>query len=162
LAAPFASIEAVEDEALFIGGNPTTAVAYLEHKATTRGENAHLDASSSIGELDRVRDEIVDQLREPHRVGIERWRGLAGLPKLDACLLRPGPKRLETLADEARQIDVMPGQGELARIRLGDEEEVGDQVVQAPGVSQGDLDVTALLFRQVFRSSPPPRARGSR
>src|SRR5581483_9973665 len=64
--------EAFEEVRLLFLRDPDAGVAHLDPRATTADDGADVHAAAARGELERVRDEVVEHLSDPDRVGGDR------------------------------------------------------------------------------------------
>ena len=107
---------------------------------------AHGDAAALGGELERVRDEVVDDLAEPRAVGFDDRHPRVLERQLDAAVLRGRLRRLDALADEPREVERLRLELELPRLQVADEEQVGHEAEQALGVAVDDAEEVLLLL----------------
>ena len=123
-------------------------------RATRRGGRQRtVDAAARGRELDRVGDQVVDHLREPVRVAVERRaagsvsahsstpacsaRGAAGLDRVARRPPRGRPARRSRLS--------VPG------LDLGDEQQVADEPQQPPRVALDHVEELPLLVGDLAR-----------
>jgi hypothetical protein len=100
-------------------------------------------------ELDRVRDQIVEDLREPRPVTNELRRPVGIERELDVVLCRHRARRLDCFPHHLVEI-CQPGlEGDLARVHLRGEEQIVDHAQQPARIAVHDRQVPELLFRQL-------------
>src|SRR5712671_1819899 len=66
--------ETIEHELCLIRAETDSRVAHLEHGHAGRRSDAYLDAAALRRELDRVRDQVVEQLEESSLVALDHHR----------------------------------------------------------------------------------------
>src|SRR5229473_1487315 len=77
--------ETVEEMRLLVRRDPHPRVFDLEHDGAVRPARAHRHSSSVRSELDRVRDHVVQELREAHAVAVQRQRARCREVEADAA-----------------------------------------------------------------------------
>ncbi len=107
---------------------------------------AHVDAAARLRELQRVRDEVVQDLRKPRRIPLELRELRRPQAQLDAFRARGRQRALDALLDDLPEVDALKVERELARVDLGDEEEVVHEPEQPLRVAVGDGEEAALLL----------------
>src|SRR2546421_8995237 len=75
--------EAFEQPPPLVEWDPGARVLDLEHRGAVRPCDANRDASVGRSELDRVREQIVDELGQPRRIARQRGNLVAIRPELD-------------------------------------------------------------------------------
>ena len=106
-----------------------------------------LDASAGRRELERVRDEVVEHLREPRGIALQRHgQALRARRQLDLLGRGRRLRGLDALGHERLELDRPQLEGELARVDLRQEEQVADEVEQPRGVPVDDPEVAQLLL----------------
>src|SRR4029079_11996057 len=85
----------------------------------------------------------------PRGIALQRRRQLLREPhELDALRVGGGLGRLDALVHEQVELDGPELEGELARVGLGEEEQVADEVEQPAGVPVDDAEVALLLVAE--------------
>ena len=111
------------------------------------GLRADLDAAAARGDLDRVRDQIAEQLREPPAVAVDRRDAARAELEGHALLVRHWT-RARPPRPRARARRPRPAPARVARLDLRDEQQVLDDAQQALGAPQRDGDEATLLGGQ--------------
>src|SRR4029079_1234461 len=134
-----AAEEALEQLLLLVLGEADAGVLDLDQGNAVRRREAHLDAAARRRALERFRDEVVEHLREPRGIALQRRRQLLREPhELDALRVGGGRSRLAALVTGRVELAGPELEGELARVSLGEEEQVADEVEQPAGVPVDD------------------------
>jgi len=112
-------------------------------------DTANADVATCRGELDRVRDEVVENLEQPPFVGLHRDRGVRVVRERDpfrhSTRLRLGHR----LARNFSEIELARTNLELSRLDLRDEQQVVHELQKPVGIVVDDVQIVSLLFGQV-------------
>ena len=119
--------ELLEDPRLVLARDPRPGVAHGDAHAAVRRERAHLDLAVLRRVLDRVVDEIPDHLPESRAVSADR-RQLPGHRRDDRHLVLREHRRLDGVADELGDLDILEAVAERPRFEPRGVEDVGDEV----------------------------------
>jgi hypothetical protein len=87
----------------------------------------HFHPTAGFGELERVRDQVVENLGQARPVANERRRVSDRGDELDLSALRHRAARLDRFLHDLREIHLLEVDLEGARIDLGEEQQVSDQ-----------------------------------
>src|SRR5439155_9136798 len=88
--------EAVEDVGQELGADAPPAVAHLEAHAVAGALDAEDDLAAGVGELDRVREEVGEDLLETVRIADDAARTVLDRAREPQVLrIRAGPHRLD-------------------------------------------------------------------
>ena len=135
---------------MIVRRNSKAGVAHLDDGGACRGVDKNVDVTSDRCELDRIRDQVVEQLREPRGIADNRFRTRRGEAELDAGRLCSRLCCLNAVVYERNEFHVDPIEGELALLSLRDQEQVADEMEQAIRVAAYDLEISAGLRRQLL------------
>ena len=121
-------------------GDADAAVGYLQPRGGVVGVDPELDPASRRRELERVRDQVVENLSQARAVAVDqRCRVLDDVESdLSLCGKRLGGRR--ALACDRGQLELLQLEHELAGVDPGDEEEVVDEGEEPVGVAIEDLE----------------------
>jgi hypothetical protein len=141
--------EAVEQATLLGDRDPDAVVRDGKHEIVAGHPQSDHDAPTVLGELDRVRDEVVEHLAQAggvahhgrHRVGVET--------QVDAARVRGRPQDLDRLRGEIGEVDLLRLERELPGFDLRDEEQVAHEPQEPVGVAVHDLEEAPVLLREV-------------
>ena len=126
---PVGLSEGLEDHFVLVARNADPRVLDVKGDPTARHPpNPQLDAPA-LGELQRVREQILQHLLQPRGVGHHRGRnvGLDGCRQLDPLVARHRAKDVGQLVAKPRQRDLFGPYVQLAGLDLGEVEDVVDQ-----------------------------------
>jgi hypothetical protein len=115
-----AAEEPLEELVLLLGRKPEPGVLDLDDGRVVDRLQPDLDPPAGRGELERVRDEVVENLREPGAIALQPRDLLRPRDQRDALRARGGQRGLDALLDDLLEIDGPEIEGELARIDLRD------------------------------------------
>ncbi len=122
--------EALEEVLLLFLRDAGARVRDLDHDRAKLLARPHLDVAARRGELDRIRDEVVEQLRDPHLVPAHDDRPVHGADELDAARLCNGQGGNDAIAAQRADVDRRQLDLELACVVARDEEQVADEPLQ--------------------------------
>ena len=126
-----APVEPLEDEWQLPGADPHPRVADRDHRPLVSRLHAHLHPPQRRGELERVREEVVDHLGQPRLVAHDRRDAGGPHHERDAPLLRRRPRALDALRHQRGGIHLQRGPGGLQNVvaveRLGARQRSGDE-----------------------------------
>ncbi len=131
------------------GGDAEAGVGHAELGAVGVDAERHLHPATRLGVLHGVRDEVVDHLPHPLRIGQHDQRAGRLVDQLDPAPLRRGIRRLDALADDRGQVGRLPDHGQRALVRARGLQQVGHQAVQPPAVAGDHLELRGHVGRQV-------------
>ncbi len=146
-------VEGIENLVLLVGRDADPAVLHAERDgAIGRREHRQRDGAR-IGELDRVRQQVLEDLLHALAVGVDRCRhvGRHVDAELERLLARERLERARQAFDDAPHRHVFGHQFELARFDLRDVQNVVDQVQQVVAGRIDGLCEAHLLVAQVAR-----------
>ena len=153
--------ERLEEPGLHGGRNADARVAHRHAKGCPPARGVHpADAHrhfARVGELDRVAHEVDDHLADAARIGLERRRqpGIEFAGEDQLFFARPPGQERQRLVDHLPEVDLAEFEPELARLDLGEIENVVDDGQQAFGARLDDLP-HPLLLRVERRSQEQP------
>ena len=124
----------------------TSSTAWLSTDA-----NAHVDPAAVGRELDRVRDEVVEELGDARPIPRDEGHGARGEGECDLLGLGLRPGRLDAFGGDRGEVEAVDVEDELAGLHLRDEEQVADEVEEPLRVALDDAEELALLVRQLAR-----------
>ena len=137
---------------LLLGRDAHAGVANFENRVAPRGACPHVHAAALRRELDRVRDEVVEELGEPRSVAREQRRaGSCASVERDLLVLGERPCGLDGLCRDGREVDGADLEGELACLDLCQEEQVAHELEQPVRVPLDDAEKLALLVGDLAR-----------
>ena len=139
------AVEALEQTALVGLGDAQAGVGHLDHHAVAAVDHAHVDAAAGGRELERVRDQVVERLPQPARVALDGGDRLGVQAQLDAELVGARARGLDRLGGDVVERGGTGLERQLARLELGDEQQVADQALEALGVALDDVQEVALV-----------------
>jgi len=149
--------EWVEDRGVFFFRYPDSRVAYAERHRHPLGVDAlavHThDHFARLGELHRVADQIDHDLTKPRRIAAERGRkvgpDLAG--ELESLGVGARRERAQSVGNRVAWIEIDHVDFELARLDLGEVEDIVDDSEQCVAGRSNRFEILAL-FRGHVRS----------
>ena len=146
--------ERVEDGGLLLRGDADTGIAHREvqrHRRPARSLPIHLeDDLARFRELQGVADQVHNDLAQPPRIATHR-RGYVRrhvIGQLDALLMGARGEGAHRLVQGVAQVEVHPLQVQLARLDLGEVQDVVDQRQQRVRGKLHRVEVLLLLGRQ--------------
>ncbi|MDQ2968385.1 MAG: hypothetical protein M3R37_08730, partial [Actinomycetota bacterium] len=92
--------ESLEEPTLVFVGRAHAVVRDLDHAHVRVSRCSHSDMPARRSELQRVRDEIVEDLGQPRPVGVQLAEPVKVKVDLDAFLCRSRPRSVDCLAHE--------------------------------------------------------------
>jgi hypothetical protein len=116
-------------------------------------EDPQRDAPARRGELERVREQVVDRLAEASRVALDRRDGLNPQVQLDLALVCQRTRDLAGVDDERAQVDARALQLNRASVQLRGEQEVADDPQQPLPVAADDAE-EARCSSLIWPASP--------
>ena len=119
-----------------------------DHPFTLDGPALHPHHNlSRLRELDRVANQIEQNLTQPRRIAAQSGRNVRGnlARELQPLGMSAGRQRAQRVVDRVAQIEVNRVDVELARFDLGEVEDVIDDVEQRIGRRPDRLEVLALF-----------------
>ena len=119
----------------------------LRRAALGMGARTHGDPPL-VRELDGVADQVDEDLLEAHRIGLDplRYGGLGGELELEELLVRLPAQELLHAREHLRQRARLPGDPHLARLQLGQVQDVVDQAQEVVGAATDVADPRLLLL----------------
>ena len=124
--------EELEDVRQKLGPDPLPSVAYADHDFAISPLGTQADVASLFRILDRVREQIRDDLLQPRRVGVDPERAPV---ERDGDLVALGSEevlnRIDGLIDRRRRLKTFLSQLDLALRHARDVEQVVDQAARA-------------------------------
>ena len=159
--------EPLEEQLLLVERDAHAGVGHLEDRQVVALRERQRDPTARRGELDRVRDEVVEQLTQSDGVAGERRQRVGGDVELDALRLGRDPGRVGAEVQQRGGIDLLERELQVACLRLRDEEQVVDGADQALAVAPHGREAAALLLveaavRILEHGDPHTRARLAR
>ena len=130
---------------LLVRRNPDAGVLDLEQRRPIGRDEAHLHPAAGGRELEAVRDEVVEHLREARAIALESRHALDRRDQLDPARVGDRRRGLDALLDDLAQVDLTPLDPELAGFDLRKEEQVGDELEEPFRVAVDDLEVPPLV-----------------
>ncbi len=105
----------------------------------------HRDGDGAAGrrELHGVRDEVVDDLREPARVAAHGRRAVDRELERDVLLDGSRPPGFDAAPDELSDVDRLERELDTTRFDLGNQQEILDEPVQAVGAAANHFEIRA-------------------
>jgi hypothetical protein len=110
----------------------------------------HADHAAPRSELERVRDEVVEELGEAGAISVDHRSLLDLCVQTDSLFRRGGASRFDGLFDEPPEIRFGERELEPAGVDLGDEEEVADETQKALAVPVDDRKELTLLRPKIL------------
>jgi hypothetical protein len=142
--------EALEEPVDLVGGNSHARVRDLDHRRVVATIDRERHRSFFRRELDRVREQVPDELTEPHRVGPERERLVCRHEaELDVLHVGCGACRLDLPGRQRDEVDMRRFERQAPGVDPGDGEDVVDEPEQPLGVPAHDLEEARLLLGQL-------------
>ena len=104
-----------------------------------------------LGELDRVLEQIAQDLPQPHRIAGQARRdvGLDSDAELEPFFMGLQPLLVGDALDQIFEIELLLFEAELAAFDLGEVEDYGDEVEQRAAVDQHRVNVSALVLTEL-------------
>jgi hypothetical protein len=141
--------KALEQVALLGLRHADAGVRHSEQGVVAHARDRDEDATARRRELDRVRNEVVEQLAEPGPISVERRERGSLEDELHLLALGRWPNRVHRLGGDCGEVDLFALEREFARFDLGNEEEVAHDAQEAAAVSLHDAEKTPLLLGEV-------------
>ena len=100
-------------------------------------------------ELERVRDEVLEDLHHPATIGMYLRHGVEDARERDGLRCSARFQRLDSFAHDTGEVDLLRLEGQLAGLQASDEEEVVHQTEQPIRVACDDLQKAAHLVSEI-------------
>src|SRR5439155_2666249 len=152
-------LKAIEDGGEELGGDSLPGVRHADLELRPGSIEAHLDLSLQGGELDRIGDEVPDDLLEPVRICDQLIvTGRRAASKEDLDLLRLGRRahRVERGLDDGGEVRRANREPQLSSDDPGNVQEIVDQLRLRQHVALDDLEAPGRSRR--VRVTGPQRA----
>src|SRR5581483_11835474 len=130
-----------EDLRLLVGRDADAVVADDDTSTLAVALDADRHRAAGVGELHRVRDEVVEHLGDPRPVGAHRRRRVDRDLDADAPVGGGRPRRLGRALGDVAEVDRSEGELDAPRLDLRDEQQILDERVQAVGAAPDDVEV---------------------
>src|SRR5439155_25986940 len=138
------SEEALEEMLLLVLGYPGTRVHNFDHDRAADLTDSQLHAAAPWRELQRIRDEVVEQLGDPHLVAAHDDWLVCEADERHAASFRGRSRSHEAFATQLANVDRLTLDFELACVVARDEEQVTDEPLQSARVAGDDLEISLL------------------
>src|SRR6266487_3897446 len=134
---------------LFRSGDPDPIVPNLYDGPLAVDVQGNGDAAPFGGELQRVREEIVQHLSEARPIADEVGDRRNRRDELDSARLGDRAKSLDRILHHLLEVDVLALDRELPCIDLGEEQQIADKIEQPLRVPVHDTEEPLLFEREV-------------
>src|SRR6185295_10900002 len=125
--------------------------ANFENRVAPRGTCPYVHAAALRRELDRVRDEVVEELGEPRSVPREQLERARGERERDLLVLGERPCGLDGLCGDRSEVDGTDLEGKLACLDLCKKKQVAHELEQPVRVPLDDAEKLPLLVGDLAR-----------
>src|SRR5712692_9467142 len=142
------AIERFEDPPLFFGGNSRAIVAHFQLDLAPHLTRNQFDSARFGSELDRIADQIHEDLLESSCVGANIQTGLNLLSQALGFLVRQRLEGAEHFTKRGCDVHIFTDNLHSARFNLGKVQDVGDQLEQVRSASMYVVDVSLLAIVQ--------------
>jgi len=142
------AVETVEQMRLVLRRNADAGVGDLDARARSLAREPYCDAPTGRCELERVRQQVVEHLREPVAIADAALDGLELCHERDACLLGAAAGELDRIAHERGEVDFGWLQQQRRAVHLGREQEIADESHEPAGIALDHLEMTRVLWRE--------------
>src|SRR5712691_9717222 len=138
------SEEALEQMLLLLLRHAGARVHNLDHDRAVVLRRSQLHPATAWGEFQRIRDEVVEQLGDPHLVAAhDDWLCCAA-DECHAACLRSRQRSNEAFATQLADVERRTLDLELASVVARDEEQVTDEPLEPARVAGNDLEILLL------------------
>ena len=143
--------ESLENQFLLVGRHANPGVVHGERQHVARRARDLEPDRALVGEFERVRQQVLEHLAQTLRVGMQRCRHVGGDVQFQrqALFLRDRPQRIQQPLQRRGDGDLFDLHRGLARLDLGQVENVVDQRQQIAARRVDGLRVLDLLRAQV-------------
>ena len=133
--------EAGEELALLVDRDADAGVGDGDPRERAVLHDADRHRAAGVGELDRVRDQIVEHLREPVGVRAHGRSAVELEAEVDFALGRARPRRLDRGRRDVVEADVGEHELEPVRLDLRDEQQILDEPLEPVGAAADHVEV---------------------
>ena len=155
-------LERLENPLVLILGDANAAIAHLQlqrlGRAIVEGAAAHQQFHLALlGKLQRVGQQVTQDLLQPCAIGIQRKRhiGIDNNLQLQPFLLGHRPERYLLLGEEFAQVQRLQLELHVARFDLGKIQHIVDQLQQFMAGAVNDVGMPNLFLVEVARTVLP-------